>query len=55
MKRIIIVVSVLLLGATCIGAEELGAHGAPPPQDPRLEFLKQLAGTWSAGGGTSTG
>ena len=40
----------LLLGGVAVAGEE-DAHGVPPVEDARFEFLKRLEGTWIATGG----
>ena len=52
MKKIIAIVAFLALAA-CVSvvADEQGDHGPAASNDPRLEFLKSLAGTWVVASG----
>ena len=47
MRKIVAMMGFLaLLAPLSIVAEDQGSHGPPASDDPRLEFLRSLAGTW---------
>jgi len=51
MKPLFGLMMAAMLGVVALAGEE-DAHGVPPVEDARFEFLKRLEGTWIAAGGS---